>query len=137
MIRAAALCLLLIVVAIVAVPMDQASSPTTISYHADLAAMTRTAPYQVVSAGRAAGVLVAGEFGRGRGRRQRRGHGDLAARLHHPSGTFAALEETNASGRPLHPPDDQQRHAAGTGSGGRPDVGCFGKFVNGVSARWR
>ena len=59
MIRAAALCLLLIVVAIVAVPMDQASSPTTISYHADLAAMTRTAPYQVVEPAPAAAPTTA------------------------------------------------------------------------------
>ena len=49
MIRAAATCLVLCAVFIVAVPMDHASSPTTISYHADLAAMTRTAPYQVVA----------------------------------------------------------------------------------------
>jgi hypothetical protein len=31
------------------VPMDQASAPTTISYHADLSVMTHKAPYQVVA----------------------------------------------------------------------------------------
>ena len=101
MIRAAALCLLLIVVAIVAVPMDQASSPTTISYHADLAAMTRTAPYQVVApAGLPAswspvnsGVAVGGG----------NGAGTVTWRLGYatPSGTFAALEETNATPAPF------------------------------------
>lgn len=101
MIRAAALCLLLIVVAIVAVPMDQASSPTTISYHADLAAMTRTAPYQVVApAGLPAswspvnsGVAVGGA----------NGAGTVTWRLGYttPAGTFAALEETNAAAGPF------------------------------------
>jgi len=98
-IRAAAICLLLCVVAIVVVPMDQTSSPTMISYHADLAAMTRQAPYQVVApAGLPAswspvnsGVAVGGG----------NGTGTVTWRLGYatPSGTFAALEETNAPAR--------------------------------------
>jgi hypothetical protein len=76
--------------------MDRASSPPTISYHADLAAMTRTAPYRVVApAGLPAswspvdsGVAVGGA----------NGTGTVTWRLGYvtPSGTFAALEETNA-----------------------------------------
>jgi Protein of unknown function (DUF4245) len=96
-IRAVLICLLLCVVAIVAVPMDHASSPTTISYHADLAAMTRAAPYPVVApAGLPqswspvnSGVAVGGA----------NGAGTVTWRLGYatPSGTFAALEETNAA----------------------------------------
>jgi hypothetical protein len=100
-IRAGLICLLLCVVAIVVVPMDQASAPTTISYHADLAVMTRTAPYPVVApAGLPAawspvnsGVAVGGA----------NGAGTVTWRLGYvtPSGTFAALEETNAAAGPF------------------------------------
>ena len=101
MIRAVLICLLLAVVAIVAVPMDRASAPATISYHADLAAMTRTAPYRVVApAGLRSswspvdsGVAVGGANGKG----------TVTWRLGYltPSGTFAALEETNATAAPF------------------------------------
>jgi hypothetical protein len=100
-IRSVLICLLLCVAAIVVVPMDQASAPTTISYHADLAVMTRTAPYQVVApAGLPAswspvhsGVAVGGA----------NGAGTVTWRLGYvtPSGTFAALEETNAAAAPF------------------------------------
>jgi Protein of unknown function (DUF4245) len=99
--RAVLICLLLAVVAVVAVPMDQASAPTTISYHADLAVMTRKAPYQVVApAGLStswspvnSGVAVGGA----------NGTGTVTWRLGYvtPSGTFAALEETNAAAGPF------------------------------------
>jgi hypothetical protein len=101
LIRSVLICLLLSVAAIVVVPMDQASAPTTISYHADLAVMTRTAPYQVVApAGLPAswspvnsGVAVGGA----------NGAGTVTWRLGYvtPSGTFAALEETNAAAAPF------------------------------------
>lgn len=101
LIRSVPICLLLCVAAIVVVPMDQASAPTTISYHADLAVMTRTAPYQVVApAGLPAswspvnsGVAVGGA----------NGAGTVTWRLGYvtPSGTFAALEETNAAAGPF------------------------------------
>jgi uncharacterized protein DUF4245 len=101
LIRSVLICLLLCVAAIVVVPMDQASAPTTISYHADLAVMTRTAPYQVVApAGLPAswspvnsGVAVGGA----------NGAGTVTWRLGYvtPSGTFAALEETNAAAAPF------------------------------------
>jgi hypothetical protein len=96
-IRAVLTCLLLCAVFIVAVPMDHANSPTTVSYRADLAAMTRTAPYQVVApAGLPvswspvnSGVAVGGA----------NGAGTVTWRLGYvtPSGTLAALEETNAA----------------------------------------
>jgi hypothetical protein len=100
-IRAVLICLLLAIVAIVAVPMDRASAPTTISYHADLAVMSRAAPYPVVApAGLPSswspvdsGVAVGGA----------NGPGTVTWRLGYltPSGTFAALEETNATAAPF------------------------------------
>src|ERR1700679_705907 len=81
--------------------MDQASSPTMISYHADPDAMTLKAPYQVVApVGLPAswspvnsGVAVGGG----------NGAGTVTWRLGYatPSGTFAALEETNATPAPF------------------------------------
>jgi hypothetical protein len=101
LIRSALVCLLLIIVAIVVVPADQASAPTTISYHADLAVMTHKAPYQVVApSGLPAawspvnsGVAVGGA----------NGAGTVTWRLGYvtPSGSFAALEETNATAAPF------------------------------------
>jgi hypothetical protein len=101
LIRSVLICLLLCAVAIVVVPMDQAGAPTTISYHADLAVMTRQAPYQVVApAGLPAswspvnsGVAVGGA----------NGAGTVTWRLGYvtPSGTVAALEETNAAAGPF------------------------------------
>jgi hypothetical protein len=99
--RAIFTCVLLSAVFIVAVPMDQASSPTTVSYRGDLATMTRAAPYQVLApAGLPrswspvnSGVAVGGA----------NGPGTVTWRLGFatPSGTFAALEETNATAGPF------------------------------------
>ena len=97
MVRAAATCLLLCAVFIVAVPMDRASSPTTISYHADLTVMTRTAPYEVVAP---AGLPASwSPVNSGVAEGGANGTGTVTWRLGYvtPSGTFAALEETNAA----------------------------------------
>jgi hypothetical protein len=100
-VRAIATCVLLSAVFIVAVPMDHASSPPAVSYRADLATMTRTAPYQVLApAGLPrswspvnSGVAIGGA----------NGPGTVTWRLGFvtASGTLAALEETNAAARPF------------------------------------
>jgi Protein of unknown function (DUF4245) len=100
-VRAIATCVLLSAVFILIVPMDHASSPTVISYRADLATMTRTAPYQVFApAGLPrswspvnSGVAVGGA----------NGPGTVTWRLGFvtPSGTLAALEETNTAPAPF------------------------------------
>lgn len=97
MVRAIATCVLLSAVFILLVPMDHASSPTPVSDRADLATMIRTAPYQVFApAGLPrswspvnSGVAVGGA----------NGPGTVTWRLGFvtPSGTLAALEETNAT----------------------------------------
>ena len=101
MFRAAATCVLLSAAALVVVPPEHASSPVQISYRADLATMTRTASYQVLApAGLPrswtpvkSGVAVGGA----------NGAGTVTWRLSFatPSGTFAALEETNATAAPF------------------------------------
>jgi hypothetical protein len=96
-IRAIATCLLLSAVMIVAVPMDHASSPTTVSYRGDLATMTRSAPYQVLAP---AGLPVSwSPVDSGVAAGGANGAGTVTWRLGFvtPSGTFAALEETNAA----------------------------------------
>jgi hypothetical protein len=99
--RAVATCVLLSAAALVIVPPEHASSPVQISYRADLATMTRTASYPVLApAGLPrswtpvnSGVAVGGA----------NGAGTVTWRLSFatPSGTFAALEETNATAAPF------------------------------------
>jgi uncharacterized protein DUF4245 len=99
--RAAATCVLLSAAALVVVPPEHASSPVQISYRGDLATMTRTAPYRVLApAGLPrswipvnSGVAVGGA----------NGAGTVTWRLGFaaPGGTFAALEETNATAPPF------------------------------------
>ena len=101
MFRAVATCVLLSAAALVIVPPEHASSPVQISYRADLATMTRTASYPVLApAGLPrswtpvnSGVAVGGA----------NGAGTVTWRLSFatPSGTFAALEETNATAAPF------------------------------------
>ena len=101
MFRAVATCVLLSAAALVIVPPEHASSPVPISYRADLATLTRTAPYPVLApAGLprswtpvSSGVAVGGA----------NGAGTVTWRLGYvtPSGTFAALEETNATAGPF------------------------------------
>ena len=101
MLRAVATCALVSAAALVVVPPEHASSPTQISYRGDLATMTRTAPYQVLApAGLPrswtpvnSGVATGGA----------NGPGTVTWRLGFatPAGTFAALEETNASAGPF------------------------------------
>jgi hypothetical protein len=99
--RAIATCGLLSAAALLVVPPEHASSPVPVSYRADLAVMTRTAPYPVLApAGLPrswlpvnSGVAVGGA----------NGAGTVTWRLSFavPGGRFAALEETNASARPF------------------------------------
>jgi hypothetical protein len=99
--RAVATCVLLSAAALVIVPPEHASSPVQISYRADLATMTRTASYPVLApAGLprswipvSSGVAVGGA----------NGAGTVTWRLSFatPRGTFAALEETNATAAPF------------------------------------
>ena len=101
MLRAVATCVLLSAAALVIVPPEHASSPAQISYRGDLDTMTRTASYQVFApAGLPrswtpvnSGVAVGGA----------NGPGTVTWRLGFapPAGTFAALEETNATAAPF------------------------------------
>ena len=101
MLRAVAACVLLSAAALVVVPPEHASSPVQVSYRGDLDTMTRTASYQVVApAGLPrswipvnSGVAVGGA----------NGAGTVTWRLSFatPDGTFAALEETNATAAPF------------------------------------
>ena len=101
MFRAVATCVLLSAAALVIVPPEHASAPVQISYRADLAAMTRAASFQVLAPAALprswtpvnSGVAVGGV----------NGAGTATWRLSFatPSGTFAALEETNAKAAPF------------------------------------
>ena len=101
MLRAIVTCVLLSAAALLVVPAEHARSPVQVSYGGDLATMTRTARYQVLApAGLprswtpvSSGVAVGGA----------NGPGTVTWRLGFatPAGTFAALEETNASAAPF------------------------------------
>ena len=101
LVRSILICLLLGLVALLVVPMDQASAPTTISYHADLAVMTRTAPYQVVAPAGLPSSWSPVDSGVATGGAN--GPDTVTWRLGYvtPTGTFAALEETNAKPAPF------------------------------------
>lgn len=95
-VRAILTCLLLSAVIIVAVPLQHAGPPPTISYQGDLATMIRTAHYTVVAPSGlpvswspvSSGVAIGGA----------NGPGTVTWRLSYAtsSGTFAALEESDA-----------------------------------------
>ena len=101
MLRAIVTCVLLSAAALLVVPAEHASTPVQVSYGGDLATMTRTARYRVLApAGLPrswtpvnSGVAVGGA----------NGPGTVTWRLGFatPAGTFAALEETNATAAPF------------------------------------
>ena len=90
-------CLLAAAVVVVAIPAPHAAEPVIVSYHGDLAALTRLAPYPAVApAGLPAswqpvssGLAVGGA----------NGAGTVTWQLGYmtPDGSLASLEETNAS----------------------------------------
>jgi hypothetical protein len=95
--RSVVTCLLLSAVAIVAVPLQHATTPVRIDYRPDLAKLTRAAPCTVVAPARlppswtpvSSALAVGGA----------NGAGTLTWHLGYmtPSGTLASLEETDAS----------------------------------------
>jgi hypothetical protein len=99
--RAVATCVLLAAAALVVVPPEHASSPVQISYRADLATMTRTAPYPVLAPSGLPRSWVPVNSGVARG--EANGAGTVTWRLGFaaPGGTLAALEETNAPAAPF------------------------------------
>jgi hypothetical protein len=90
-------CVLAAAVLVVAIPAPHAAEPVTISYHGDLAALTRLAPYPAVApAGLPAawqpvssGLTVGGAAGTGTV--------TWALGFMTPDGTLASLEESNES----------------------------------------
>jgi hypothetical protein len=99
--RAIVTCGLLSAAALLVVPAEHASTPVQVSYGGDLATMTRAARYQVLAPAALprswtpvnSGVAVGGA----------NGPGTVTWRLGFatPAGTFAALEETNATAAPF------------------------------------
>src|ERR1035441_9145560 len=112
-------CLLAAAIIVVAVPVPHAAEPVTVRYRSALGKLIRLPPDPAVPPGRAPRIRAAGDLRPGRGRRKRRGHGHLAARVHDP-GWCAGPARRDQRQRPrVHQADDQQRNGAADGTAGR------------------
>ena len=90
-------CLLAAAVVVVAIPAPHAAEPVTVSYRADLAKLTRLAPYPAVAP---AGLPVSWQpVSSGLAVGGANGEGTVTWQLGYmtPDGALASLEETNAS----------------------------------------
>ena len=90
-------CLLAAAVVVVAIPAPHAAEPVTVSYRADLAKLTRLAPYPVVAP---AGLPASWQpVGSGLAVGGANGAGTVTWQLDYmtPAGALASVEQTNAS----------------------------------------